>query len=100
MLESTKEKSAQMKDEMVHRAAQSAAEGAEKLAVGSQKTADSVRAWADGLDRVKRPRAQYVGLGIVAALIALVVYLMTSKGEHHREQLQELGSDMVDKVAS
>jgi hypothetical protein len=108
MFDSTKKKSApirddmvQRRDEMVQRAAQSAAQGVEKLAVGTQKAADSVRAWADEMDRPNRSRGRiYAGLGIVAVFMALAAYLMTSKGEEHREQLQDLSAEVVNKVAS
>lgn len=96
-----KEKRQQLKDEMVQRAAQGAAQGAEKLAAETKKTAESVRAWADDLERSSRPRVgTYVGLGLLGALVAVVVYLMTPKGKKHREQLQELGNEVVEKVAS
>jgi hypothetical protein len=101
MFDSTKEKSAQMKDEIVQRAAQGAAVGAEKLAAETKKAAETVRNWADDLERSNRSRGRtYVGVGILAALIAIITYLMTPKGKGHREQLQELGSEVVDRIAS
>jgi hypothetical protein len=100
MFDNTKKKSAEIRNEIAHRAAQGAAQGAERLAVETEKTADSVRAWANGLGRSKSRGRAYVGLGIMAALIAVAAYLMTSRGEKHREQLQELGGEVIDKVAS
>ena len=101
MFDNTQDKSAQIKDEAVRRAAEVAAQGAEKLAAGTSKTAEALRAWADDLERSNRSRARaYVGFGIVATIIALFAFLITPKGKKHREQLQELGSEVVDKVAS
>ncbi|HEX6286723.1 MAG TPA: hypothetical protein VFZ80_04505, partial [Acidimicrobiia bacterium] len=66
-----------------------------------KKTADSVRAWADDLERSDRSRVRtYVGLGLLGALMAVVAYLMTPKGKKHKERLQELGNEVVERVAS
>jgi hypothetical protein len=98
MFDTTKQKSAELKDEMVRRTARAAAESAEKVAVGTQKTADSLRKWADELDRSTRSRARtYIGLGILAVLIAIVVYRVSSKNRERPDQVQEIGSDPVDR---
>lgn len=99
MFDSTKQKSAELKDEMVRRAAHGAAQGAERVAVETQKAADSVQTWAKSVERSTRSRTRvYVGLGILAALVALVAYLMKSKGEKYQNQLQEIGEEARDRV--
>lgn len=98
MFDRTKQNGDQLKDEMVRRAAHGAAQGAEKVAVETQKTADSVRAWADRLDRSNRSRARiYLGLGILAALVAIVAYLMKSKRDENQNQLREIGTESTDR---
>jgi hypothetical protein len=99
MLDSTKEKTAQIKDEIIQRTAEGTAQGAEKIAEGTRKTAESARAWADGLNRSDGTRKwTFAGLGLLVVLVGIAIYLMSSKGEKHREQLQEVGGEVLDKI--
>ncbi len=101
MFGTTSDKTAQLKDEMTERVARGVAQGAEKLAAETNKTAENLRNWSDDLERSHRSRERlFLGLGIAAMVVAIIGYLMTPRGKKHREQLQDLATEMADKLAS
>lgn len=79
--------------------AEGAARATELAADGTRRTADAARDWADDVQGVTMRRRLLAGLGVVAILSAVVVYLTSSSGDKAIKKLPKPVRAVIEKAS-
>lgn len=95
----TKQVAQEIGQSLVPLFAEGMARAAELAADGTRKTADAARDWADDVQGVTARRRMYAGLGLVALIGALVIYLTSSNGRKTMRKLPGPVQEVIKKAS-